>query len=131
MDVPRRRCLGSGAHSEKKELLSAMESQQDYRTVQHIEQLRRIARPPKQTKHDDDALLISILAGFPDRVARRRAGNQVILSTGVSAEIAGEPSPYEFMVAIDVEDRKDKPLPLVRMTARIEPEWLIDLFPDR
>ena len=26
---------------------------------------------------------------------------------------------------------KDKPLPLVRMTARIEPEWLIDLFPDR
>jgi ATP-dependent helicase HrpB len=35
------------------------------------------------------------------------------------------------MVAIDAEDRKDKPLPLVRMTARIEPEWLIDLFPDR
>jgi putative restriction endonuclease len=31
----------------------------------------------------------------------------VILSTGVSAEIAGEPSPYEFMVAIDAEDRKD------------------------
>jgi ATP-dependent helicase HrpB len=74
---------------------------------------------------------MSILAGFPDRVARRRAGNQVILSTGVSAEIAGEPPPYEFMVAIDAEDRKDKPLPLVRMTARIEPEWLIDLFPDR
>lgn len=108
-----------------------MESQHDYRTVQHIEQLRRIARPPKQTKHDDDALLISVLAGFPDRVARRRAGNQVLLSTGVSAEIAGEPSGYEFMVAIGAEDRKDKPLPLIRMTARIEPEWLIDLFPDR
>jgi ATP-dependent helicase HrpB len=123
--------LGSGARSEKNELLDAMESQHDYRTVRHMEQLRRIARPPKQTKHDDDALLMSILAGFPDRVARRRAGNQVILSTGVSAEIAGEPSPYEFMVAIDAEDRKDKPLPLVRMKARIEPEWLIDLFPDR
>src|SRR5258705_5013663 len=123
--------VGSGARSEKSELLDAMESQHDYRTVQHIEQLRRIARPPKQTKHDDDALLMSILAGFPDRVARRRAGNQVILSTGVSAEIVGEPSPYEFMVAIDAEERKDKPLPLVRMTARIEPEWLIDLFPDR
>jgi ATP-dependent helicase HrpB len=122
--------LGSGARSETSELLDAMESQHDYRTVQHIEQLRRIARPQKQTKHDDDALLMSILAGFPDRVARRRAGNQVILSTGVSAEIVGEPSPYEFMVAIDAEDRKDKPLPLVRMTARIEPEWLIDLFPD-
>jgi ATP-dependent helicase HrpB len=123
--------LGSGARSDKNDLLDAMESQHDYRTVQHIEQLRRIARPPKQTKHDDDALLMSILAGFPDRVARRRAGNQVMLSTGVSAEIAGEPSPYEFMVAIDAEDRKDKPLPLVRMTSRVEPEWLIDLFPNR
>lgn len=104
--------LGSGARSEKNELLAAMESQNDYRTVQHIEQLRRIARPPKQAKHDDDALLMSILAGFPDRVARRRAGNQVILSTGVSAEIAGEPSPYEFMVAIDAEDGNDNGLTL-------------------
>jgi ATP-dependent helicase HrpB len=43
----------------------------------------------------------------------------------------GHPPQYEFMVALDAEDRKDKPLPLVRMTARIEPEWLVDLFPDR
>src|ERR1700674_1482233 len=35
------------------------------------------------------------------------------------------------MLAIDAEDSKDKPLPLIRMTARIEPEWLIDLFPNR
>ena len=87
--------------------------------------------PPRQTKHNDDALLMSILAGFPDRVARRRAGNQVLLSTGASAEMAGEAPHYEFMVAVDAEDRKDKPLPLIRMTARIEPEWLIELFPDR
>ena len=123
--------LESGTRSEKSDLLDAMESRHDHRTVQHIEQLRRIARPPKQLKHDDDALLISVLAGFPDRVARRRAGNQVRLSTGVSAEIAGEPPVYEFMVAIDAEDRKDKPLPLIRTTSRVEPEWLIDLFPDR
>ena len=37
----------------------------------------------------DEALLLSVLAGFPDRVARRRIGNQVTLSTGVSAEVAG------------------------------------------
>jgi ATP-dependent helicase HrpB len=123
--------LESGARSEKSDLLDAMESRHDYRTVHHMEQLRRIARPSKQVKHDDNALLMSVLAGFPDRVARRRAGNQVLLSTGVSAEIAGEPPVYEFMVAIDAEDRKDKPLPLVRMTSRVEPEWLIDLFPDR
>jgi ATP-dependent helicase HrpB len=72
-----------------------------------------------------------VLEGFPDRVARRRSGNQVLLSTGASAELAGEPPSYEFMVAVDAEDRKEKPLPLIRMTARIQPEWLIDLFPDR
>ena len=54
----------------------------------------------------------------------------MLLSTGASAELAGEPPRYEFMVAVDAEDRKEKPLPLIRMTARIEPEWLIDLFPD-
>ena len=123
--------LESGTRSEKNDLLSAMESRHDFRTMQHLEQLCRIVRPSKQAKHNDDALLISVLAGFPDRVARRRAGNQVVLSTGVSAEIAGEGPAYEFMVAIDIEDRKDKPLPLVRMTSRVEPEWLIDLFPDR
>jgi ATP-dependent helicase HrpB len=104
---------------------------QDYRTRQQVEQLRRIARPARQTEHNDDALLMSVLAGFPDRVARRRAGNQVLLSAGGSAEVAGNPPQYEFMVAVDAEDRKDKPLPLIRMTARIEPEWLIELFPDQ
>ena len=123
--------LGSGVRADKNDLLAAMEMGHDPRTLQHIAQLRRIARPAKQSTHNDDALLMSILAGFPDRVARRRSGNQVLLSTGTSAEIAGDPPRYEFMVALDAEDRKDKPLPLVRMTARIEPEWLIDFFPDR
>jgi ATP-dependent helicase HrpB len=123
--------LGSGVQVTKNDLLAAMELERDYRLRQHVEQLRRIARPPRQTQHDDDALLISVLAGFPDRIARLRAGNQVLLSTGASAEIAGEPPQYEFMIAVDAEDRKDKPLPLIRMTSRIEPEWLIDLFPDR
>jgi len=123
--------LGSGVHAEKNDLLAAMEVDQDYRTLQHIEQLRRIARPSRQAHHNDNALLMSVLAGFPDRVARLRTDNQVLMSTGASAEVAGEPPRYEFMVAVDAEDRKDKPLPLIRMTARIQPEWLIDLFPDR
>jgi ATP-dependent helicase HrpB len=123
--------LGLGAQVEQNDLLAAMDSNHDFRMLQHIEQLRRIAHPPRQTHHSDDALLISVLTGFPDRVARLRAGNQVLLSTGASAEVAGEAPRYEFMVAVDAEDRRDKPLPLIRMTARIQPEWLIDLFPDR
>jgi ATP-dependent helicase HrpB len=123
--------LGLGVRSEKNDLLAAMDLPQEYRLRQHMEQLIRMARPPKQTRHDDEALLLSVLAGFPDRVARRRMGNQVLLSTGISAEVAGETAPYEFMLALDAEDRQENPLPLIRMFARVEPEWLLDLFPDR
>jgi ATP-dependent helicase HrpB len=122
---------GLGVRATRNDLLAAMESERDPRLRQHIDQLRRIGRPKAQSRHNDDALLQSVLVGFPDRVARRRVGKQVLLSAGGSAEIAGEAPSYEFMVAIDAEDRKDKPLPLVRMTSRIEPEWLIDVFPDR
>ena len=123
--------LGSGVHVEKSDLLAAMDLEQDHRLLQHVAQLRRIARISGKKNHNDDALLMSLLAGFPDRVARLRAGRQVLLSTGGSAELVAEPPRYEFMVAVDAEDRKEKPMPLIRMTARIEPEWLIDLFPDR
>ena len=85
--------LGSGARSDKNDLLAAIDAHQDYRTWQQIEQLRRIARPARQTAHNDDALLMSVLAGFPDRVARRRTGNQVLLSAGGSAEVEGDPPP--------------------------------------
>jgi len=122
--------LGSGGRVEKNDLLAAMDLAPDPRVLQHIGQLRRIARVSGQRKHNDNALLMSVLAGFPDRVARLRTANQVLLSAGGSAELSGEPPQYEFMVAVDAEDRKEKPLPLIRVTARIEPEWLIDLFPD-
>jgi len=128
--------LGAGVHLSKSDLLAAMDLPLGPRVLQHIGQLRKIARisAPKiatRDRHNDDALLISVLAGFPDRVARLRAGNQVLLSTGASAELAGEPPRYQFMVAVDAEDRKEKTLPLIRMTSRIEAEWLIDLFPER
>jgi len=112
-----------------------MESTLDPQTRQLVTQLKRIARPRKQLAHDDDALLISVLTGFPDRVAKLRAGKQVLLSNGGSAELANEPSsdapPYPFFTAVEAEDRRDKPLPLIRLTARVEPEWLLELFPAR
>jgi ATP-dependent helicase HrpB len=128
--------LGAGVHLAKCDLLAAMDLPLDPRVLQHVAQLRKIARTsaPKVAARkisNDDALLTSVLAGFPDRVARLRAGNQVLLSTGASAELAGEPPQYQFMVAVDAEDRKEKALPLIRMTSRIEAEWLIDLFPER
>jgi ATP-dependent helicase HrpB len=59
--------LGAGVAAEKNDLLAAMEVDHDRRLQQHVGQLRRIARPPRQTRHNDDAVLMSVLAGFPDR----------------------------------------------------------------
>lgn len=123
--------LSSGTRTEHNDLLEAMDASPDGNLSRHIEQLRRITKPSKQLKHDDDALLLSVLAGFPDRVAKKRAGNQVLMSNGTSAELSGQAPSYDFMLAVDAEDRKERSLPLIRMTARIEPEWLIDLFPER
>jgi ATP-dependent helicase HrpB len=122
--------LGSGARSEHNDLLAVIDAPLDERTQQQLRQLRTLARLGKHEKQDDDELLLSVLAGFPDRVARRKSGNQVLLSTGVAAEIAGEPPSFPFLVALDVEDRAENPLPLIRLFARFEPEWLIDLFPE-
>jgi len=120
--------LGSGGRSAHTDLLAAIESPLEDAARQQLQQLRTLARPGKQRQHGDDALLQSVLAGFPDRVARRKPGGQILLSNGVSAEMAGEAPPYEFMVALDAEDRTENPMPRIRLTARIEPEWLIDLF---
>ncbi len=126
--------LGSGAAVTEPDLphaLDAVRAGREPVIQKHMEQLQRIVKPSKQKGRNEVALLQAVLAGFPDWVARLRAGKQVLLSTGGSAELTGEAPRYEFMVAVDAEDRKDKPLPLIRMTARVEPEWLIDQFPER
>jgi ATP-dependent helicase HrpB len=88
-------------------------------------------------REGDDALLISILAGYPDRVAKRRSlksdNRELLLSGGGAAQLS--PSSVvgqsEFLVAIDAEERRDASQArarIVRIASRIEPEWLIDLF---
>jgi ATP-dependent helicase HrpB len=106
--------LSSGARTNTCDLLQLLDSEWDPRTRQHIDQIRRIVKSPRQDQHSADALPLSVLAAFPDRVARRTKDNQA-----------------DFLVAVDIEDRTEHALPLVRMYCAIEPEWLIDLFPDR
>jgi ATP-dependent helicase HrpB len=124
-----------GGNAERNELLAAMDAQNarpDMKVRQTEQQLRRIAGVNASAKHNasDEPLLLSILEGFPDRVARKRGGKEVLLSGGGSAEVQGEALPYEFAVVMDAEDRSDRPLPLVRIASRIEADWLIDIFPD-
>ncbi|MBO0724560.1 MAG: ATP-dependent helicase HrpB [Blastocatellia bacterium] len=91
-------------------------------------------------KQGDEDLLISILAGYPDRVAKRRSlksdNRELLLSGGGAARLS--PSSVvgqsEFLVAVDAEERRDANQArtrVVRIASRIEPEWLIDLFSDQ
>ena len=99
---------------------------------------RRGARP--ELGAETRAVQLAILAAFPDRVAKRReaAGQTVVLAAGGSATLGLEQT-GDWLVAVDVvEDRKPTAAapgrprgPTVRLTSRIEPEWLLDLFPDR
>ncbi len=56
--------LGLGARSEKNDLLAAMDLPQDHRLRQHTDQLLRMARPPNETLHDDEALLFQCWLAF-------------------------------------------------------------------
>jgi ATP-dependent helicase HrpB len=94
-------------------------------------QLARATRDRGEEPHDPEgALLASVLAGYPDRVARRVRGSKLALAGGGSASLADESvvRDAEWMVAVDAEEVRGKGV-VVRIASAIEPEWLIDLFP--
>ncbi len=122
--------LSSGARSPSCDLMSLVTSRLDTVTERHFEQIRRIARPSKPQAHDPHALPLAILTAFPDRVARRRKDNQLLLASGGSAVLDCE-ARVDFLVAVDIEDRSEHAMPLVRLFCAIEPAWLVDLFPER
>jgi ATP-dependent helicase HrpB len=97
-----------------------------------VRQVRKLVNPPRQKGRDEDALLISVLAAFPDRVARRRSGSDLQLAAGGSAQLAPNSTVtnFDLLVAVEAEDRREG-APLVRIASAVEPEWLVDLFPER
>ena len=122
--------LSSGDRYEDADLLRALDRPLPPRTEQILRQIRRLVRGSRDASAPDEALLMTVLAGFPDRVARRRNDREIQLASGLSAEYTGTMR-GQFLVALDLEDRSDRPLPIVRLAAAIEPEWLIELFPER
>ncbi len=127
--VPERGCavaavLSAGERSADGDLLHLAESDWQPQTRRIFDQLRRLM-PGRDAHADSDAAILqSVLAAFPDRVARHRRDGELLLSSGGSARLPG--CRWEFLIALDVEDRRDRGLPLVRLAAPIEPEWLLD-----
>jgi ATP-dependent helicase HrpB len=105
------------------DLLALTESNWQPQTRRVYDQLRRMV-PGRDRTRDDTAVLQAVLAAFPDRVARHRRDGELLLSQGGSARLPD--CRHEFLVAVDIEERRDKGLPLVRLAAAIEPEWLLE-----
>ena len=124
--------------------------------VRALESARRETPAPPRAEDDEEALLLATLAGHPDRVARRRreaddrpggGGDELALAGGGAARLGQESVVRDatLLVAVDVEERRDAaprasvprgapprgPTTVVRVASAIEPEWLLDLFPDR
>jgi len=104
------------------------------RAVHAVERTRRqLARLVARGNAADEATLLRCtLAGFPDRVARRRAPGSaravMVGGTGVvlaPESVVREP---ELFVAVDLE-RGAGPEARVRVASAIEAGWLEDLFP--
>jgi ATP-dependent helicase HrpB len=97
---------------------------------------------PARATDPDGAIRRALLAGYPDRVARRvrAGGRQLALAGGGSAELSPTSvvRDAEWLVAIDAEERSGAPGlgadrsrggVVVRLASAIDPEWLMDLFP--
>ncbi|HLL02864.1 MAG TPA: ATP-dependent helicase HrpB [Myxococcaceae bacterium] len=100
-------------------------------------QLRRATRDagkrPDRPEAVEEALMLSVLAGYPDRVARRRRPRapELLLFGGGTATLSEQSvvQDAELMVAVDAEERPGRGA-MVRLASSVEPEWLLDLYPD-
>jgi len=93
-------------------------------------QLRSAIRVQKLRPAPPDILEKAFLRAFPDRVARTR-GDSLLLSNGTSARLDRQSATHsDFLIAVDVDDRIAGGVPTVRLAVPIEPDWLLDLFPD-
>jgi ATP-dependent helicase HrpB len=111
------------------------------RTAQQI--WRLFPAGPKRRLPDgdtDDALLESLLAAFPDRVAARRApgSEELILASGGTARLSRGSTVRNaaLVIAVDAEERSGapgetvQPAVLVRLASAVRREWLEKRFPE-
>lgn len=101
------------------------------------QQLSRIAdksKPaPTTVQAREQAIGLSLLAGYPDRVAKRRKPRspELLLFEGGQAQLADTSvvQEAEWLVAVDAEERGAQRSSgvLVRIASQIEPDWLLEV----
>lgn len=80
----------------------------------------------------DDLLLQALLRAFPDRVARLGSSGTLkgVGGWGGRLDAASGCRSAAFIVALDAEEASKGQGALVRMASRVEPEWVMDAFPE-
>ncbi len=113
------------------DLIDAFDPRHSRRIAQARSQLLRLAPAdgPRGGSRDE-AILVSVLAGFPDRVAKRR-GAEVLLAAGGAAQLSPQSAvrDADLLVAVEAAERRQRGRSrvIVRVASAIEPEWLLDL----
>jgi ATP-dependent helicase HrpB len=120
-----------GAKREACEQAAQLSENRSHAANRLRQQLTDQVRRETATAADNHAVEKALLLAFSDRVARKR-GDKLLLSNGTGAKLDRAVFIHgEFMVAIEVDGRSDQPVPLVRVASPIEPDWLLDFFPER
>ncbi len=124
---------GSAGVPGRSDLLLLHDSAWSSQTHRVAAQLRRSLRPRRGGPSGDEALLMAVLAAFPDRVAKRRKGCELALAAGGPALLADNSvvRDDEWLVAVDAEWRPESGTAVVRLASAVEPEWLMEMFPGR
>jgi ATP-dependent helicase HrpB len=121
--------LSSGDRYDRSDVLDLIDAELSNSVRQIERQMAKIMRPHSGSGSEDD-LRIALLVAYPDRVARRRSGRDALLSNGKAALLPADWR-SDLLVALDIGDRPDQGVPLIRLGSAVAPEWLLDLFPDR
>jgi ATP-dependent helicase HrpB len=120
---------------------SARSAGLDSGALQSVERVRkqlgrsldRSRAGPRDDHAREEALLQAVLAGYPDRVARRRRPKapDVVFAAGGSATLDASSVVHdaELMVAVDAEERRGGVA--VRIASQVQPEWLLELPGDQ
>ncbi len=119
--------LSSGDRAQNPDLIHVAERSLSPHAEKIARQLERQVRGGREAKDWEKGLAESILAAYPDRVAKRRKGEEYIVAGGISAKLGMPlPKPSEWIVAVDLDEMSERGTVMIRAACPIEADWLLD-----
>jgi ATP-dependent helicase HrpB len=111
--------LSTGDRAPSPDIFSLLESTPSYQARRLADSLRRQLR---LRPHTDDDLKRALVRAFPDRIVRAHT----VSIPPHALTLKDKP----LLLAVDLEQRRESALPLVRLATPVDPELLVDVFPE-